>query len=397
MAYRRLHRVAFALSAFGRATSASLGLATIALTALTVAGCKGESDEPRPSRGQEERTIVTLQSYVYATPDESGFKIAERIRDQVKSAFGAIRSLRVTGSNKEVANTAGEHYYKEPLILLFRDGGESLVFRVWFRFTDEVFAPEGLPRGAPILVGGLHRQEEKDFTQIVTVCTPNTAREREYRGRLQAVFDGSLASCQDAILAEQASVDAARVRLDDPESEIVPEEFDRLYVPVVARLLSRKASQMGSYPRFEAVVPQSGKVVAAVASPGAGRARAAPGEAAVGSLFDDGDGPKVARQDPIIVPSEGVAEAPGGQRERRRDDKDDDDDEAAANHAPDPQAEVPVVVAGSPKGPSGAQPWRNQGDHSWDWEDFADSKYWVLWLAVFALYPLLKRKPGSGA
>lgn len=368
-------------------------LAALALTAATLAACKGESDDPRPSRGQEERTVVTLQSYVYATPDETGFKIAERVRDQVKSAFGALRSLRVTGSNREVASGAGEHFYKEPLILMSPDGRETVVLRVWFRFTDEVFAPETLPRGVPVLVGGLHRQPEKDFTTIVTACTANTPREREHRGRLQAVFDGALPSCQEAILAEQSAIDAARVRLDDPETEIVPEEFDRFYVPVVARLLGRKASQMTTFPRFEAVVPQTGRVVAAsVAAPAAGRPRPAPGDV-TDSLFDEGGGPKVESPQPIIIPGVGVESPPS--RSRREDRGDEDSEAAHADQPPDPQAEVPVVMPAAPKGPSDSQAWRNQGNHSWSWEDFGDSKYWVLWLAVFGLYPLLKRRPGS--
>lgn len=378
MAYRRFDRVAL-------------------VAVLALAACKGESDETKPSRGEEERTIVTLQSYVYATPDETSFKVAERIRDQVKSAFGALRSLRVTGSNRAVAGSAGEHFYKEPLILLSPDGTEGLVFRVWFRFSDEVFAPAGLPRGVPLLVGGLHRQPEKDFTTIVTVCTANTAREREYRGRLQSVFDGALRSCQDAILAEQAAIDAARVRLDDPETEIVPQEFDRFYIPVVARLLGRKASQMTKLPRFEPVVPQAGKVVAAsVASPVAGRSPGEPGESGgvADGLFDSKEGPRVESPQAIIVPGVGV-ESPQP-RSRREDRGDDESAVARADQPPDPQAEVPVVMPATPRTNSDAQPWRNQGSgRSWTWEDFADSKYWVLWLAVFGLYPLLKRRPGS--
>ena len=33
---------------------------------------------------------------------------------------------------------------------------------------------------------------------------------------------------------------------------------------------------------------------------------------------------------------------------------------------------------------------------AFNWEDLADKKYWVLWIAVFALYPLLRRRPSDG-
>ncbi len=362
---------------------------------LVPAACKGESDEQRPSRGADERTILTLQSYVYAMPDDGSFRIAERVRDQVKSAFGAIRSFRITGSNREVSNAGGDQFYKEPLMVVSPDGREALVFRVWFRFTDEVFASDAVPRGAPLFVGGLHRQEDRDFTRIVTVCTPNSSKEREYKGRLQSVFDASLPGCQDAIMAEQSMIDAARVRLDDPEMEIVPEEFERNFVPVVARLMARKASQMGTYPRFESVVPQTGKVVASTFGVAQGRPDLSGDGASVLAFWGDGDGPKTERSDPIVIPNAGGVEPPASHRDRERR-GDDDDDEHGADRVPDPQADIPVVVAAAPKGPStGAPSWRNQGDHSWDWEDFADKKYWVLWLAVFGLYPLLKRRPGT--
>lgn len=356
--------------------------------ALALCACKSEGDERPPSRGEEERTIVTLQSYVYATPDDTKGKITERIRDQIKSAFGALRSIRVTASNKEPSNDAGAELYKEPLVLLQANGAESLVVRVWFRYTDEVFAPAGAPRGVPVLVGGLHRQDEGRFTQIVTACTPNTAREREYRGRLQGVFDGSLSSCQDAILGEQAVIDAARVRLDAPDDEVVPEEYGRTYVPVVARLYARKASQMGRFPRFEAVVPQTGRVAVA-AAPGGGRSRPPSAAEPGNDVFDDGaDAPVADRPAAIVVPG-------GGGESKRQGPQ--NEEESDPDAPPDPVVPGVVVPGGGSKGVSApVQPRREDTESAFNWEDLGDKKYWVLWIAVFALYPLLKRRPSDG-
>ncbi len=363
-------------------------LGLVAIAVMMLSGCgKGEQEEPPKSRAEEERTVLALQSYVYASADESSFKVAERIRDQIKSAFGALRSLRVTGSNQGASNTAEEQLYKEPLMLVDEGGRERLVMRVWFRYTDEVIAPATLERGVPLLVGGLHRQDDAHFTQIVATCTANTAREREYKGRLQSVFDGALQGCQDAILAEQGVIDAARVRLDSPDEEVVPEEFLRVYIPVVARLLARKASQMGRFPRFEAVVPQAGRGVAVAAAPG-GRPRRTGVPGADDAAGDVSDSPAAQDERPVAV---AVGAAGPGRAGPNR------DDEADPNAPPDPQADVPVIgvapAAGAGKGAAAAvQPRPSDVESSFAWEDLLDKKFIVLWISLFGLYPLLKRR-----
>lgn len=389
-----------------------LRAATLFVT-FAIAGCgKGEQEEPPKSRGEEERTVVTLQSYVYAMPDEHGSRVAERIRDQIKSAFGALKSLRVTGSNQNASNSAGDELYREPLLLVDASGREIVVMRVWFRYVDEVVASQAVQRNVPLLVGGLHLQDDAHFTQIVTECTPNTAKERDLRGRLQSAFDGSIQSCQDAILAEQAKIDAARVRLDQPEDEIVPEEFLRVYVPVVARVMARKASQMGRYPRFEPVVPQAGRNAAVASAPGRARARSgsANGDDAAGELFDTpatapdaklgsdvaGDrkaelGSDVAgdkeKEPALIVPAAGAG-GPGRAGPAA-------EEAADPNAPPDPQMDVPVVAAapaaGNAKVAAPVQP-RGDVESSFAWEDLLDKKFILLWISLFSLYPLLKRR-----
>lgn len=374
------------LVVFARRVTVGLGL----LGAVALSGCKSESDDAPPPRGNAERTIVTIQSYVYATPDDAPGSVATRIRDQVRSAFGALKALRVTASNREVSNEPPDEWYREPLVLLWPDSTETVVLRVWFRFTDEVTAPSAISRGTPILVGALHRQDEPNFTKIVTSCTENTARERDFRGRLQLVFDGSLQSCQDAILAEQAIVDAARVRLDSPEDEIVPEEYGRVYIPVVARLLERKVSQMGRYPRFESVMPQAGRSVSAAAAP-----RSAAAVAVNDDVGDPGAGvehplvadePRPDKPTPIVIPGAGIAQPPqkGGGQDPPHD----------PDAPPEPDVPVPVVVAGNAKGNPAAvvQPPMGEGDSGFSWEDLLDKKFLALWFAVFALYPLLRRR-----
>ncbi|MEZ4296138.1 MAG: hypothetical protein R3B70_14290 [Polyangiaceae bacterium] len=55
--------------------------------------------------------------------------------EQIRSAFGALKSARVTGSNKEESNDPGSEIYREPLVVVREDGTEEVVFRVWFRYT----------------------------------------------------------------------------------------------------------------------------------------------------------------------------------------------------------------------------------------------------------------------
>jgi len=356
------------------------------VVAIAIAGCsKGEQEEPAPSRGEEERTVVTVQSYVYAKVDDSGFKVAERVRDQIKSAFGALRSLRVTGSNQGATNKAEDELYREPLVLVHPDGREEVVLRVWFRYSDEVVASMNVQRGVPILVGGLHRQDEESFSRVVAECTKNTAREREFRGRLQSVFDGSLQGCQDAILAEQAVIDAARVRLDSPEEEIVPEEMRRLYIPVVARLMARRAAQMGRYPKFEPVVPQAGRLPSMASAPGT-RTRSPRANEEAAAEGDVSDLPAAARDEKFQpMPAAVGVEQPHGVAKEEPSDPD---------APPDPQADVPVVgvaPAGPPKASTPVQP-RGEVEGGFEWEDLLDKKFIVLWISLFALYPLLKRR-----
>ena len=72
-------------------------------------------------------------------------------------------------------------------------------------------------------------------------------------------------------------------------------------------------------------------------------------------------------------------------------------DEAADPDAPpDPQADVPVIgvapAGGAAKTPTPVQPRAEDVESSFAWEDLLDKKFIVLWISLFALYPLLKRR-----
>lgn len=354
---------------------------TLALCGLALASCKGEEGDPPARPRGDERTLVTLQSYVFATQDEASFKVAERIRNQIKSAFGGLKALRVVASNKEIANSLEDKLYKEAVILVRPGEPDAIVSRVWFRFTDEVFAPAAAPRDEPILVGGIHRQDDAQLAQIMADCTDGTGRERDLRGSAQNAFDGSRPACQEAILAEQARIDAARSQLGAPDEEVIPAELGRTYVPVVARLVAVKPSQMERYPRFEDVVPQSGRARE--------RAEAASARAPASSSLRSDVGPPARLDDrPEVAIVTPITDGPAGRRSAPPDEEPDPD-------AP-PEIAVPnqgaVAAAPAARGPQPVQP--HDGGTSFSWEDLGDKRFWVMWLALLGLYPLLKRRAG---
>lgn len=349
---------------------------------MGVSACGGEGDAS-PPRGRE-RTVVTFQGFVFAPADMGAFQGGERIRDQIRSAFGALRALRVLGSNRDIRVTP-DMLYPEPLILMRTDGAQEVVYRVWYRFTDEVTAPAEVPRNLPLLVGGLHRQVEEDRARSVAeACTHGGEKEH---ARIHTVFDGALATCQDAMLAEQAALDIARLRLTAPEEEVTPEEYDRTFVLIAARLQDRPAAQIGALPAFEPVVPETPKrrgptsALTHAQSLGPG-ADVAPGD--VSPIATGGpDRPAV-----VVVPGAAGAQTKGGVPE-----------EADPNAPPDPQVSVPVVVVpggGGKPGGGDTNPGFGRGiADAFSWENLTDPKYLIVWVFVFGLYPLLRRKPND--
>ena len=160
----------------------------------------------------------------------------------------------------------------------------------------------------------------------------------------------------------------------------------RSYIPVVARLLTRKASQMARYPRFEPVVPLAGRASAVASAPGTrrGSSAGADGEDAVG---DTSDQPAAARDEKVeaMPAAVGAGAARGAAKP----------EESDPNAPPDPQADVPVVgapqAAANPKAGGPVQP-RGEVEGSFEWEDLLDKKFILLWISLFSLYPLLKRR-----
>ncbi|MEZ4296137.1 MAG: hypothetical protein R3B70_14285 [Polyangiaceae bacterium] len=123
------------------------------------------------------------------------------------------------------------------------------------------------------------------------------------------MFDGALQSCQDAILKEQAVIDAARVRLDAAPGRRDRPRGARSSLRARGRAPPRTQglSQMGAYPRFESVIPQPVRAISA-ALPGVGRRPAAAsteGEADDGLFGDDparpGEEPRPDKPAAIIV------------------------------------------------------------------------------------------------
>jgi hypothetical protein len=264
------------------ALSRSRTLALLLVTLAAGAGC-GSADDPAggaPQTGDEDDlTSVTARErslafdgYVYVAANASDATILSAVKRQNKSAFGALRNAEISANNRELAEIDAKGFVKEKVTVVdpaSPGAPQKPMLRVRYRYTDRAVVPVSMAKRGAVGIAVLHGDYQAQSKRILRECTENTSHDQEFESDIWYVFNPTLSECRDAIDAEQQKIDQARAKLAHPDTEVVPAETTRLYMPVTAKLESTKTSTAKTYPEYDRLWSggvQPGKLVVSIVS-----------------------------------------------------------------------------------------------------------------------------------
>lgn len=258
-------------------------LALLLMTLAAGVGCGSADDaagSTSPQTGDEDDlTSVTAREralafdgYVYLASNASDSAILAAVKRQNKSAFGALRNAEISANNRELAEIDAKAFVKEAVTVVDPanpTAPKKQMLRVRYRYTDRALVPVSMAKRSAVSAAVLHGDYQAQSKRILQECTENTTHDQEFEGSIWYVFNPTLSECQDAIAAEQQKIDASRAKLAHPDSEVVPAETTRLYLPITAKLESTKTSTAKTYPEYDrlwrgGVTP--GKLVVSIVS-----------------------------------------------------------------------------------------------------------------------------------
>ncbi|MBK6516593.1 MAG: hypothetical protein IPM79_00730 [Polyangiaceae bacterium] len=225
------------------------------LLACVAPGCAeddevAETSDDLTSLTARER-VLTFEGYVYVHPDASEGEIMDAVLAQTRSAFGALQLQSVMVTTRELANVDPKKLVREPLTLVEADGSEWQTLRVRYLYEDQAVVPKTMSHRTALSMGLLHGDQAAQLERIYKECTKNTAEEREMGADVWYVFEPTLEKCQAAMTREQEAIDEARGKLSSPESQVVSEEVERLYIPITARLAPKPQAAARLYPEYD--------------------------------------------------------------------------------------------------------------------------------------------------
>lgn len=230
-----------------RRSLARRALSAIALAALASAAmCGGAGcgiDEPAEPTEPDDRVIVKLSfdEVAYADAAITTRKMIERVRRQNESIFSTLRRADVMITAKRAVDVDLAHLEKDPVTVVDLDSGITrAALRLRYHFVALALAPKALAIRGEVPLGALHIPTPRKPEEVLATCTANGERERAAMSELWTVFDARIPACAATIAMEDAAISVARRRLEHPEREIVTIEFERLTVPVSARLVMRE-------------------------------------------------------------------------------------------------------------------------------------------------------------
>ena len=192
---------------------------------------------------------LTLDPVVYLDGAASQRKMLERVKNETRSIFPALRRADVLVLSNQQVDVDTAQIKKESVT--FVDPATGITrpgTRVRFHYVTLAQVPRALADKSGLALGVLHSPDGAHAEAVLTECSATGDRERQAASELWTVFDASLPTCADAMAREHAAIAAARKKLAHPDREIVPAEIDRVYVPLVVRLKRRQPSDAGAAP-----------------------------------------------------------------------------------------------------------------------------------------------------
>ena len=231
----------------------ALSLVLACMGVLPSLGCAGDQTAAQgddlTSVTARER-VLTFEGYVYVHPDSSDSAILEAVRQQTRTAFGALRTQNVAVGDRELAGVDTSTFLRESLELV-EDGDSYETLRVRYSYTGRAVVPKPMARRSALSLGLLHGDYPAQAERVLIECTPNTSEDAEMLTDIWYVFNPALDSCKQAMTAEQRAIDLDRQGLDKPERQVVPSELERLYIPMTAKLAAAPATNKKLSPEYD--------------------------------------------------------------------------------------------------------------------------------------------------
>lgn len=196
--------------------------------------------------------VLTFEGYVYVGVNASPSQLLTAVRAQTRSAFGALLAAHVSVSSRELAAVDTASFVKEKVgVVGRRPGAPTSMLRVHYRYTDRAIMPKAMASKSTLSLGLLQGDYASQAERVLKECTLNGPDEREMSTDVWYVFNPLLAPCKKAMKAEQSLLNAQRTAAGATEQQVVPDELERLYVPMTASFSNTPESRKTTYPEYD--------------------------------------------------------------------------------------------------------------------------------------------------
>ncbi|MBL9021553.1 MAG: hypothetical protein JNL21_05110 [Myxococcales bacterium] len=196
---------------------------------------------------------LRFEGRVFVEPGTSDDEILRLVHKQTKTAFGPLRTSEVMVNNRELKGVDPATFVKRDVTVVDTEaGGEGApMVEVRYTYVDDAVVPKSMSSRSSLAGAVLRPDYQSESQRILEECTPNDSHARDFASALWYVFEPSGRKCGEAIATEQASIDEARAKLTDVESQVAKVDAERLYLPVTFALGADKTNKGKSYPEYD--------------------------------------------------------------------------------------------------------------------------------------------------
>lgn len=224
------------------------------LALLPSLGCDDVSqteDDLTSVRGRSRE--LRFEGRVFVEPGASDDEILRLVHKQTKTAFGPLQTSEVMVNNRELKGVDPATFVKRDVTVVDTEVGDEGVPMVEVRYTyvDDAVVPKRMSSRSSLAGAVLRPDYQSESQRILKECTPNDSHARDFASALWYVFEPSIRRCGEAIAAEQATIDEARAKLTDAETQVAKLDAERLYIPVTFALGADKTNDGKSYPEYD--------------------------------------------------------------------------------------------------------------------------------------------------
>lgn len=245
-----------------RAIFTGISLLALAGCADTVSVDDGSTDDLTSNTALQRK--LKFDGIVYVTKGLPNEQVVGIVKKQTQTAFGALRTSNVGVATRELGKVDASTFRRRTVTVVTPSavaGGQPTRVEkdeVQYTYVDDAVVPKSMGARSALPLAVLNfTSAAKD--RVLRECTAGDAHAREFAdGAMWYVFEPSLPQCASAMRAEQAAIDVKRAALTSPETEVVPEEINRLYVPTVMSLGAADINTRPSYPEYDRLFNGSG-------------------------------------------------------------------------------------------------------------------------------------------